>query len=533
VIPLDQLAVVVLDCQTTGASPKHGHLLELAWSVGQAADPDWPPVRSHLVRLPEGARIPPRIAKLTGICDADLEAALPPAEVRKLLTDCAPPIAVAHFARFERSFLDDLPVEWLCTHEIACRLMPGLPRRGLRALSGYFGHVMEEEKRAAGHVRATRSVWAALVKELDGSAGIATLEELREWMGSVAPVRTGGRDYLVDRDTRLALPDRPGIYRMQARGGEVLYVGKATSLKSRVNSYFRKSGDGRTMTPELLTQTCAIDFTETPSPLEAALLECDEIKRLAPPYNTALRGRSLEIRFATRDLETESGEAGAEFPVGPLPHRDALACFPALRELLDDPDRDAGDPIWRDAIGIPAGASLDESHFRAGFELFVERRAVRPGTRALLGLGARLWRERAEEPEEETEEEEESTGPRPRDPEQAARMFESAVCYAAALVRRGRWLSALTEARLDWTPRSGEPRHLVIESGVPAPREGSPRALGRNERLRCFDAATYDRLRVLSTELRRVHAEGRELELRLGPYLRLDRAGLGRRLFWI
>ena len=32
-IPLDQLEVVVLDCQTTGASPKHGHLLELAWSV--------------------------------------------------------------------------------------------------------------------------------------------------------------------------------------------------------------------------------------------------------------------------------------------------------------------------------------------------------------------------------------------------------------------------------------------------------------------------------------------------------------------
>ena len=79
-IPLDQLEVVVLDCQTTGASPKHGHLLELAWSVGRAADPDWPPVHSHLVRLPDGQRIPPRIAKLTGIRDADLDAALPPAE---------------------------------------------------------------------------------------------------------------------------------------------------------------------------------------------------------------------------------------------------------------------------------------------------------------------------------------------------------------------------------------------------------------------------------------------------------------------
>jgi hypothetical protein len=43
----------------------------------------------------------------------------------------------------------------------------------------------------------------------------------------------------VDRIKRLEFPNRPGVYRMLSQSGQVLYVGKATSLKSRVNSYFR------------------------------------------------------------------------------------------------------------------------------------------------------------------------------------------------------------------------------------------------------------------------------------------------------
>ncbi|MHC4818298.1 MAG: hypothetical protein ACYTF8_09610, partial [Planctomycetota bacterium] len=56
---------------------------------------------------------------------------------------------------------------------------------------------------------------------------------------------------------------------------------------------------------------------------------------------------------------------------------------------------------------------------------------------------------------------------------------------------------------------------------------------GTLARLRCFDAATYDRLRVLTTELRRVVAEDRIVELRLGPRQRLDRQALARRLYWV
>jgi hypothetical protein len=195
--------------------------------------------------------------------------------------------------------------------------------------------------------------------------------------------------------------------------------------------------------------------------------------------------------------------------------------------------------IWRTALGFPADVTLEESHLPAGLALFVARRNVRPDRRALLGLGARLWRERAAEretkeaEEKEKEKEESPPGPRPRDAEEAARMFESEICWASHLVRRGRWLGALSESSLRWQPRDGPARRLCIEGGLAVTQPAGPRVRPRLERLRCFDAATYDRLRVLTTELRRLVAEGKELELRLGPYVTLDRVALARRLFWV
>ncbi|MDH3591766.1 MAG: excinuclease ABC subunit C, partial [Planctomycetota bacterium] len=146
---LGDLDVIVIDCQTTGSTPERGHLLEVAWRRRGRE------VVSRLVQLPDGERIPRRIAKLTGIRPHDLRGALSPAELRAELAAAAADVpAVAHFARFERAFLEPaLGLDWICTHDIVCRLMPGLPRRGLRAVAGYFGHVMGESKRAAAHVR--------------------------------------------------------------------------------------------------------------------------------------------------------------------------------------------------------------------------------------------------------------------------------------------------------------------------------------------------------------------------------------------
>ncbi len=92
-----------------------------------------------------------------------------------------------------------------------------------------------------------------------------------------------------DAETFLkSLPRKPGVYQMLDDAGEVLYVGKARSLKSRVTSYFRAAGlAAKTMA--MVAKIGRIDITVTNSETEALLLEQSLIKALRPPYNVVLR----------------------------------------------------------------------------------------------------------------------------------------------------------------------------------------------------------------------------------------------------
>lgn len=86
--------------------------------------------------------------------------------------------------------------------------------------------------------------------------------------------------------TRFGLPDSPGIYRFQ-KGERVLYVGKATSLRDRVRSYFSKDlVEARSPAiAGMVADADTLTWEETDSVLEALILEANEIKRLEPPFN--------------------------------------------------------------------------------------------------------------------------------------------------------------------------------------------------------------------------------------------------------
>jgi excinuclease ABC subunit C len=86
-----------------------------------------------------------------------------------------------------------------------------------------------------------------------------------------------------------ALPAKPGVYLFRDRDGEVLYVGKAKSLRSRVRSYFQKTTDGRAQIRQLPSRVAGVEVIVTGSEVEALHLEQNLVKRHRPPFNVRLR----------------------------------------------------------------------------------------------------------------------------------------------------------------------------------------------------------------------------------------------------
>jgi excinuclease ABC subunit C len=82
------------------------------------------------------------------------------------------------------------------------------------------------------------------------------------------------------------LPNRPGVYRMLDAKGEVLYVGKAKSLRKRLPAYLKPQG---ARLQRMVALTRGLEVVTTANDVEALLLECNLIKRHRPPYNIVLR----------------------------------------------------------------------------------------------------------------------------------------------------------------------------------------------------------------------------------------------------
>ena len=91
-------------------------------------------------------------------------------------------------------------------------------------------------------------------------------------------------------DEKLArLPDRPGVYLYRDAKEQVIYVGKAASLKSRVRSYFQESRPHDPKTDSLVRQIADFDYIVTDNELEALMLEANLVRKHRPRYNIILR----------------------------------------------------------------------------------------------------------------------------------------------------------------------------------------------------------------------------------------------------
>ena len=307
-VPLSQVEFACVDLETTGGSPQTSRITEIGAvrhvggeRVGELrtlVDPDLP--------------IPRFITHLTGI-DDDMVRQAPPVEavLPSLIEFLHGAVFVAHNASFDYRFLnhelqrlgyDTIPGPPVCTARLARRVLgpEDVPNVRLATLAQFFRTASRPCHRALEDAEACADVLHALL-DLGGRLGILTLADLHE------AVRARGKPHY--EKIRLAdhLPKAPGVYvfrraATESGPGEVLYVGKAKDLRTRVRSYFY--GDDRRKIASLLAETGSVEAVPCVDEVEALVVEARMIRRHSPRYNR--RGKGWR-RYAYVKLDT--GEA--------------------------------------------------------------------------------------------------------------------------------------------------------------------------------------------------------------------------------
>ena len=168
---------------------------------------------------------------------------------------------------------------------------------------------------------------------------------------------------------RSHLPRSPGVYIFKDSDGKVLYVGKAKNIRSRVASYFTRSGDGRPKIAELRERVEQIDFIATESETEALVLESNLIKRQRPRFNASLRddksypyivvtlGDEYPRVFATRSSHDPRHRYFGPFPSAGAVHATLNVLnktFPFRECRGPEPGRRSGVPCLNYHIGRSA-----------------------------------------------------------------------------------------------------------------------------------------------------------------------------------
>jgi len=230
--------------------------------------------------------IPRYIQAFTGINDT-MVANAPKFEdvaerVHQLLND---KIFIAHNVNFDYSFVKaqlndcgfDLNSRKLCTVRLSRKIFPGFSSYSLGNLCHSLGININHRHRAGGDTEATVKVFRLLL-ENDKEQHIQKSLQRNSKEQSLPPN--------VPKEHFDRLPYSPGVYYFHNEKGKIIYVGKATNLRYRVNSHFSNNSESR-QKQNFLRHTYAITFQPCATELMACILESTEIKKIWPIFNSS------------------------------------------------------------------------------------------------------------------------------------------------------------------------------------------------------------------------------------------------------
>ncbi len=351
---------LVLDLETTGGSPVHDRITEIA-AVRIEAGRE---VARWSTLVNPGITIPSFIQQLTGISNQMVRQAPAFAEVAaRLLELMDGAVLVAHNARFDHGFLlnefarleQSLRVKTLCTVRLSRRLYPQHRSHGLDAIMQRHGLSSTVRHRAMGDVDMVLA-W------LDSARQELGLEHIRDHAGALLQ---GSAALPPQLETPVAdVPETAGVYLFYGEGALPLYIGKSVNMRKRVMSHFQAAGrEGREM--HLLQEIRRIEWMQTAGELGALLLEARLVKQKQPLHNRQLRRQNtlcawrLDADPSARPLLTlVRGEElqPREFDQLYGVYRSKTQAIKSLRELADV------HALCPQALGLESGKGPCFSH---------------------------------------------------------------------------------------------------------------------------------------------------------------------------
>jgi DNA polymerase-3 subunit epsilon len=280
--------LAIVDVETTGTSALYGRIIEIGIV---RLDPGEAP-RTYETLLNPECTIHPRIEQLTGISNRDVVGAPVFAEVAREVYDLLDgAVFVAHNARFDYSFVKGefarlgrgFTARCLCTVKLSRSLFPQHRHHDLSSVIARHGIQCASRHRALGDALAVQ----AFLEQLQATEPAERLEKAFRTV-----LKDNRLPPQMDRAELSALPDEPGVYLFYGPQGELLYVGKSKSIRSRVLGHFSADGSsGKEM--EMCRNIHRVEVRRTVGELGALLLESALIKELRPIYNTASRRTRL------------------------------------------------------------------------------------------------------------------------------------------------------------------------------------------------------------------------------------------------
>ncbi|GAA4970952.1 3'-5' exonuclease family protein [Algibacter aquimarinus] len=271
----------IVDIETTGGKYNEEGITEIAIYKYDGHE-----VVDQFISLVNPERdIQPFVVNLTGINSNMLRNAPKFYEVAKriieITEDC---ILVAHNAQFDYRILGtefkrlgyDYKRKTLCTVELAKDLIPDLPSYSLGKLVRSLGIPVTDRHRASGDALATVKLFKML---LDKDSTKTIIQK---------SIRLNPKRQLEPRhlDILESLPSETGVYYIHKADGKIIYIGKSNNIKKRINQHFTNTNH---KSKKIQTQVTAVTYEATGSELVALLKESEEIKRVKPLHNRALR----------------------------------------------------------------------------------------------------------------------------------------------------------------------------------------------------------------------------------------------------